>query len=404
MNLSYSKEYDDYREELRAFLATNWPLPDSLGDLQERTAEFHRRAAKAGYIFRHIPTKYGGGEQPLDFLQSEIIKEEFHRAGAPREPEVIGINRVIPVLLQWGTEEQKDFFIPRTMSREFLWSQGYSEPNAGSDLAALRTRAELVGDKWIINGQKVWSSNAHKCQYMNALVRTESAPRHLGISYLLIDLQQPGVEIRRIKQLTGESEFCEVFFNNAQAPVEWVVGGRGNGWAVSRTTLRHERSGFRSVNWLDTILRRIVKLARETIRDGKPAIEERHLRREIARVQARLYAMRYSTYRDLSMEAAGEPSGDYLLTQKLYLTDTIHLVERLTRDLLADDYLLMTPGEGPDGLKGNAKWIYNSFHSLKIAIAGGSSNIQRNVVGERVLGLPRDDAGVGGREASGMNQ
>lgn len=404
MNLSYSKEYDNYREELRAFLAANWPLPDSFGDLRERTAEFHRRAAKAGYIFRHIPAKYGGGEQPLDFLQNEIIKEEFRKAGAPTEPQVIGINRVIPVLLQWGTEEQKDFFIPRTMSREFLWSQGYSEPNAGSDLAALRTRAELVGDKWIINGQKIWSSNAHKCQYMNALVRTEDAPRHLGISYLLIDLNQPGIEIRRIKQITGESEFCEVFFNNAEAPADWVVGVRGNGWAVSRTTLRHERSGFRSVIWLDAIVRRIVKLARETIRDGKPAIEEPHLRREIARVQARLYAMRYSTYRDLSMEAAGEPSGDYLLTQKLYLTDTIHFVDKLTRDLLADDYLLMTPGEGRYGLNGNAKWIYNSFHSLKIAIAGGSSNIQRNVVGERVLGLPRDNAGVGGRETSGVDQ
>lgn len=402
MDLSYSKEYEDYREELRTFLAANWPLPDAIGGFKERVAEFHRRAAKAGYVFRHVPLKYGGGEQAPDFLKSEIIKEEFRRADAPTEPEVIGINRVIPVLLQWGTEAQKDFFIPRTMSREFLWSQGYSEPNAGSDLASIRTRAELVGDKWIISGQKIWSSNAYKCQYMNALVRTEDAPRHLGISYLLIDLHQPGIEIRRIKQITGESEFCEVFFTNAEAPADWVVGGRGNGWAVSRTTLRYERGGFRSVNWLDSILRRIVKLARETIRDGKPAIEEPHLRREIARVQARLYAMRYSAYRDLSMEAAGEHSGDYLLAQKLYLTDTIHFVERLTRDLLGDDYLLMTPGEGPDGLKGNAKWIYNSFHSLKIAIAGGPSNIQRNIVGERVLGLPRDVAGVGGREPASV--
>jgi alkylation response protein AidB-like acyl-CoA dehydrogenase len=215
----------------------------------------------------------------------------------------------------------------------------------------------------------------------------------MGISYLLIDLHQPGIEIRRIKQLTGESEFCEVFFNNAEAPASWLVGERGNGWQVSRTTLRHERSGFNSINWLDTLVRRLVRLAAETPRHGRPALEDPAIRAQIARFQARAYAMRYSAYRDLSMEAAGEPAGNYLLMQKLYLTDTIHAMDRLTRDLLADDFMLSTPGEGDDGRKGNIKWVQNSLHGLKIAIAGGSSNIQRNIIGERVLGLPRDLVG-----------
>jgi alkylation response protein AidB-like acyl-CoA dehydrogenase len=172
-----------------------------------------------------------------------------------------------------------------------------------------------------------------------------------------------------------------------------MVGGRGNGWQVSRTTLRYERSGMGSVNWLETVLRRLVGLARDTIRNGRPALEDPAVRRQIARMQARLFAMRYSAYRDLSMEAAGEHSGDYLLTQKLYLTDTVHALDRFTRDLIADDFMLATPGEGRDGRKGNIKWVQNSLHSLKIAIAGGSSNIQRNIIGERVLGLPRDSVG-----------
>jgi alkylation response protein AidB-like acyl-CoA dehydrogenase len=396
MDLSYSQKYEDYRQRLRAFLAENWPLPESVGDLAARTAEFRRRATAAGYLNRHVPVRYGGSEQPPDFLNSEIIKDELRRVGAPGDITSMGVTRIIPVLMQWGAREQQDYFIPPTMTGEFFWVQGYSEPNAGSDLASLRTRAELVGDRWIINGQKIWSSNAYRAQYMNALVRTEDAPRHLGISYLLIDMNQPGIEVRRIKQITGESEFCEVFFTNAEAPAEWVVGGRGNGWQVSRTTLRYERSGMGSVNWLDSLVRRVVGLARDTIRGGRPALEDPAVRRQIARVQARLYAMRYSAYRDLSMEAAGEHSGDYLLMQKLYLTDTVHALDRLTRDLLADDFLLTTPGEGRDGRKGNIKWVQHSLHSLKIAIAGGSSNIQRNIIGERVLGLPRDSVGPPG--------
>jgi alkylation response protein AidB-like acyl-CoA dehydrogenase len=390
MDLAYSKQYDEYRDTLKAFLAANWPLPEELGTLEERAAEFRRRATAAGYMYKHVPRQYGGSEQAPDFLKSEILKEEFRRTKAPPEPVHMGIDRLIPVLLEHGTEAQKDFFIPGTMSGEYFWAQGYSEPNAGSDLAALRTRAELVGDRWIINGQKIWCSYAYKARFMAALVRTEDAPRHQGISYLLIDLHQPGIQIRRIPQITGESDFCEVFFTNAEAPAEWVVGGRGNGWTVSRTTLRYERSGFGSVHWLDSLFRRLVSLAKETVRDGSAIIEEPGMRRDIARMEARLYAMRYSAYRDLSMEAAGEYSGDYLLMQKLYLSDTVNVMERMARNMIGDDLLLFTPGEGRDGSKSSAKWIQHSFHSLKIAIAGGSSNIQRNIIGERVLGLPRD--------------
>jgi alkylation response protein AidB-like acyl-CoA dehydrogenase len=403
MDLSYSQENEEFRAAVQAFLKANWPLPESLGDSDARKEEFRRRATEAGYMYRAIPKQYGGSEQPLDFLKGEIIREEIKKHGAPTEPVHMGTGRVVPVLLEWGTQEQKDYWIPPTKSGEYQWCQGYSEPNAGSDLASLRTRAELVGDKWIINGQKIWSSGAHKYPFMVALIRTEPediAPRHKGISYFLLDLRQPGVEIRPIKQISGEPEFNEVFFTDAEAPLDAIIGGRGNGWAVSRMLLRYERAAFSGINWADSLIRRLIKTAKETIRDGKPALEEPALRADIARLQARAMAMRYSAYRDMSMEAAGEPAGDYMMLQKLYLTDMVHELDRLTRDLLADDLMMLTPGEGRDGLKGNAKWADASLQSMKIAIGGGSSNIQRNIIGERVLGLPRDGVGVNARSTT----
>jgi len=397
MDLSYSQENENYRREVRAFLTANWPLSDDVGDERVKKAEFRRRATEAGYLFRNIPKRFGGSEQQPDFLKGEIIREEFAKAKAPREPVNQGLGRIIPVLLEHGTEEQKQRWIPPTMRNEIDWCQGYSEPNAGSDLASLRTSARLEGGKWIINGQKIWSSFADRNRYMAALIRTEpqdEAPRHKGISFFLLDLHQKGVEVRPIKQMSGESEFCEVFFNDAEAPENAVIGGRGNGWAVSRTNLRYERAAFSSIHWVDSLIRRLVKTARDTMQDGAPAIEDRGLRVGIARLQARAMAMRYSMYRDMSLEAAGESSGDYTQLQKLYLTELCNEMDRLTRDLLADDYLLVEPGKDKDGLRGNFKWIEHSIQSLKIAIGGGPSNIQRNMIGERVLGLPRDGVGV----------
>jgi alkylation response protein AidB-like acyl-CoA dehydrogenase len=399
MDLSYSRENEAFRQEVRAFLGANWPLADTIGDERAKKAEFRRRATVAGYLFRAIPREYGGSGQEPDFLKGEIIREEFKRAEAPREPVNQGLGRIIPVLLAHGSEEQKQRWIPPTVRNEIDWCQGYSEPNAGSDLASVRTNARLQGGKWIINGQKIWSSFADRNRYMAALIRTEPddvAPRHQGISFFLLDLHQPGVEVRPIKQMTGDSEFCEVFFNDAEAPEDAVIGGRGNGWAVSRTNLRFERAAFSSINWVDSLIRRLVMTASSTVRDGEPMIADKSLRIGIARLQAKAIAMRYSAYRDLSLEAAGEPSGDYTQLQKLYLTDLCNEMDRLTRDLLADDYLLVSPGKGnsEDGLKGNFKWIEHSIQSLKIAIGGGPSNIQRNVIGERVLGLPRDGVGV----------
>ena len=393
MDFSYSDENKAFRREVRAFVGDAWGVVDRRATPAEE-AEFRARATAAGYLYRGIPKHYCGSEQDADLLKSEIIREEFRRAGAPVERNDRAITRLVPTLLQWGSDWQKDFFIPRTITGEILWAQGYSEPNAGNDLASLRTRAELVDGQWIINGQKIWSSRAHLARYMYMLVRTEAAPRHEGISYLLVDLDQPGIEIRQIKQINGDAEFCEVFFTDAVTPADWIVGERGRGWAVSRTTLKYERSGIHSVNWADSILKRMVRLAGETEREGGRALDEPELRKQLAALQARVAAMRYSAYRAMSMEAAGEDPGSFPLMMKLYLTNILHDMVAIARDLLGDDYLLATPGR-EDGRQASAKWIAHAVDTLKVAIAGGSSNIQLNIIGERGLGLPRDGVGVG---------
>jgi alkylation response protein AidB-like acyl-CoA dehydrogenase len=393
MDLAYSAENDEFAMEIRQFLAENWPVPGDADD-EEKVRSFRSRATQAGYVYPTVPQEYGGAGLDGDLLKNEIVREEFRRVGAPREIADRSVARLIPTLLQWGTEWQKQHFIPKTLEQQITWSQGYSEPNAGSDLAALRTRAELVAGRWVINGSKIWSSNADRSTHMHALVRTETeAHRHLGLSYMFIELDQPGIEIRRITDLTGAASFCEVFFTDAVAPENYLVGGRGNGWAVSRTVLRYERNSMRSVEWLETVVRRLIRLAAETTRDGGPAIREPAVRASLARIQARLLSMKYSTYRDLSMEAAGENPGGFRVMMKLYLTVTQHQIVELARDLLGDDYLLRHPGTDLDGRRGNAKWVQHAMDTLKIAIAGGSSNIQRNIIGERILGLPRDPVG-----------
>jgi alkylation response protein AidB-like acyl-CoA dehydrogenase len=393
VDLAYSSVYREYVEEVREFLRANWPVP---GDPKEadKTREFRCRATRAGHLYRTLPPQYGGAGLPGDLLKSEIVREEFRKVGAPREIVDRSVARLIPTLLQWGTEWQKQHFIPPTLGQEMTWCQGYSEPNAGSDLASLRTLARPTDGVWLINGSKIWSSNADRVTHMHALVRTEPEKhRHLGISYLFVELHQPGVEIRPIKDITGATSFCEVFFTDAVSPDEYLIGGRGNGWAVSRTVLRYERNSMRSVEWLETVVRRLARLAAETTRDGGPAIREPAVRSTLARIDARLYSMRYSTYRDLSMEAVGEDSGGFRLMMKLYLTITQEEIVELARNLLGDDNLLRDPGSGEDGRPGSAKWVQHAMDTLKIAIAGGSSNIQRNIIGERVLGLPRDPIG-----------
>ena len=397
MDLAYGPEYEAYRAQVRAFLAAHWPPKDG-ADRRKAEAHFRKAAVDAGYLYRAVPKAYGGSEQPVDVLKGQVIRDEFAQARAPGEIPGIGTMMVVPTLLQCGTQAQKERFVAKTLTGEYRWAQGYSEPNAGSDLASLKTRAALVEGRWVINGQKIWSTLAQHAHYMFLLARTEpDAPtKHAGLSYLLLDLKQPGVTIRPLKQITGGSEFCEVFFDDASTPAEWIVGERGDGWRVSKATLSHERSAIGGAATSVTLFEKLVELARTSTYQGQPALQHPIVRDRLAALAGFVESHRYSSYRQLSMDVHGQDPGPVALMSKLVNTQIGHEVARIAKELLGDALLLAPPAEGAKGA-GAEKWNNQFFGSLGVAIAGGTSNIQRNVIAERGYGLPRDPAQGGER-------
>ena len=388
MDLSYGAEYEVFREEVREFLAFHW----SIDDRRDRQAvrAFRQAATEAGYLFRSFPTCYGGSEQPADVLKAQVVLEEFGHSRAPMEPGGNGVRMLAPTLLECGADWQKERFIPPTLRGDIDWAQGYSEPGAGSDLASVRTRSELVDDEWVINGQKTWTSNAQHCRYMFALVRTEpQAPKHQGISYLLIDLEQPGVTIRPLKMVTGESGFNEVFLKDVKTPADWIVGERGKGWEVSRSTLKHERIGISGFETYQQQFEKLLALAQSSMRNGVPAIEDPLLQERFAEIDGYLVAHKYSTYCQLSMNLAGRDPGPVTYMNKLVVTNIGHKIAALALELMGDASLLQPVFE-PGRRVGSERWLNQFFGSLGVAIAGGTSNIQRNIIAERGYGLPRD--------------
>ncbi len=272
MDLSYGSEYEEFRSEVRAFLGENWPPRGDEVELprDEAKARFRDRATAAGYLNRAIPKRYGGSEQPPDEIRASIIREEFSTVRAPGDVRGIGTMMLVPTLLEKGEEWQKEKFVPATVRGDIAWCQGYSEPGSGSDLASIQTAAVLDGDDFVINGQKIWTSNALHADWMFGLFRTEpDASKHAGISYLIVDMKAPGIDVRPLRQLTGGSEFNEVFFDDVRTPVENIIGERGQGWAVSRATLKHERNLIGSIalissprTWADNMRRFVVSAAR----------------------------------------------------------------------------------------------------------------------------------------------
>ena len=406
MNLDYSPEHQRFQQEVRAFLAGHWKL--RRGDLptQEQRVEFRTRAIEAGYLYRAIPKMYGGSEQPADPIRGHIIREEFNRVRAPREIEGNGVTRIVPTLLAHGTDWQKAKFIPPAIRGEHIWCQGYSEPNAGSDLASLRTRGELVDGQWVVNGQKIWTSRAHIAQYMFALVRTErEAKKHAGISYLLLDMKQPGIEVRRLRQMNGGASFNEVYFTDARTPADWIVGERGQGWAVSRTTLKFERNQLGGPEQSMNLFQKILGVARRTERNGRPAIQDPEVRQWLAALQGFVESNYWTGFHQFTRDAKGEPDGLHGLMSKFVHMHTIGLeAARIVQDLIGEDALLLASEVAHSGSEdfdaeavkarakaGNERWVNYILGSLAQTMGGGTSNIQRNIIAERGLGLPRDD-------------
>ncbi|NIY64214.1 acyl-CoA dehydrogenase family protein [Streptomyces malaysiensis] len=389
MDLRFSEEDEAFRAEVRAWLADNltgeFANARGLGGPGREHEAFplrlawERRLGEAGWTCLGWPREHGGRGASL--ARQVIFHEEYVRADAPVRVGHIGEGLIGPTLIDLGTEEQKDRFLPPILRGEELWCQGYSEPDAGSDLAGVRTRARLDGDEWVIDGQKVWTSLAHEADWCFVLARTDPATtRHAGLSYLLVPMRQPGVEIRPIVQITGTSEFNEVFFDGARTPRENVVGAVGDGWRVAMATLAYERGastlgqqlGFRQE------FDRVAAIAREN-----GAIDDPVLRDRLVRSWIELEIMRLNALRTMTSLGDGEP-GPEVSFAKLYWSTWHREFGELAMDVLGIDGLL---AEGPPYDLSFAQRVF--LFSRADTIYAGSSEIQRNIIAERTLGLPR---------------
>jgi alkylation response protein AidB-like acyl-CoA dehydrogenase len=301
----------------------------------------------------------------------------------------IGMMMLVPVLLEVGTEAQKERFVAKTRSGDSKWAQGYSEPGSGSDLASLRSRAELVGDEWLINGHKIWTTRAHEANFMFALLRTEpAAAKHAGLSYILLDMRQPGITVRPILQINGGREFSEVFLENVRTPADWIVGERGKGWTVSRVNLKHERASIGSSARTLPVFEKLVRLAKEVQYNGAPAIKDPLIRSRLAAIEGYVQAQRWSGFYQLTWAARGETAGVLGFTNKITTTNIGQELASIATDVIGPSALNMPSGETE---RGPERWINQILGSIALSIAGGTSNIQRNIIAEQGLGLPRDD-------------
>jgi alkylation response protein AidB-like acyl-CoA dehydrogenase len=397
MDLEYGEEYEAFRESVRAFLK-GWPLRGDEARLpvDEQESIFRKRGIEAGFVYRGIPTEYGGSGQPVDALEDQIIVEEFYKARAPRDLASQGAGMLAPTLIEFGTEEQKRRYVPAALTGEENWCQGYSEPGSGSDLASLQCRARLDGDEWVLSGQKIWTSSAQRAHMMFGLFRTDpGAKKHEGISYLLVPMATPGIEVRPLREMSGGYEFNEVFFTDARIPAGNIVGRRGQGWQVSRATLVHERNLIGNPFMMREAFNDLVALARSKQRNGRPAIEDPSIRQRIAEIEGYVRTNETSNMRQLTAARRGELSkvDRPMLMNKIFSTDTTQRIMKCAYDLLGADGVLAPLDEELDTwgrTTTETGWVLQYMFSLGPAIAGGASNIQLNIIGERGYGLPRD--------------
>ena len=395
MDLSYGPEYEAFREEVRAFLATHGAdAPRSAALRSEETLAWQRKLIEHGYTARTIPKEYGGAGLEPDILKSRIIAEEFALARVSPGLGGQGISMLVPTLLELGTEEQRRQFIPPTIRGEMIWCQGYSEPGAGSDLAAVKTRGELDGDEWVVNGQKIWTSTAQLADWIFCLVRTEpDAPKHEGISFLLFEMNTPGIEVRPLVDMTGAANFNEVFFTDVRLPKHQMVGQRGEGWRVANSILGNERDSLGNPNATMTRFHALTALMQEETMDGRRLIDDPILLDRLMQVQGKVLAMSYNDLRVLSAkvnQVQGGGANDTRLARalvKLEGTELRHELEGLAIDVLGE--LGIAYGDNPL-LRDGGSWQSQYMYFLGLIIGGGTSQIQKNIISERVLGMPKE--------------
>jgi alkylation response protein AidB-like acyl-CoA dehydrogenase len=378
MDLRDTPEEAQFRSELRAWLDANLPedKKGSRGGAQRFEdpfmREWSRKLHHAGYAGLTWPKEYGGAGAPYSF--QAIFYEEMAAAQAPPHVGVIGLGMAGPTIIAHGSEEQKARYLQPLLAAEEIWCQGFSEPDAGSDLAAARTRAERKGEVYVVNGQKVWSSFAHIADFCILVTQSDpEAPRYRNLTYLIVDMHAPGVEVRPLRQITGEAEFNEIFFSDVEVPVANRLGEEGEGWNVAMTTLLHERGtlGFALTASFDAGVNRLLDTARDT--------DDTSLRERVATEWIELQALRYTNYRALgTYQRTGIP-GPEGSGVKLRWSEANQRMTKLAREL-----------QGPEGiLVGDGWWHHQQLRSRGNTIEAGTSEVLRNIVAERVLGLPK---------------
>ena len=385
MNFEYPPEAERFRAEFRSWLATNldpevvgatlsdWERPEVL----ERMRAWNRSLADAGYAALAWPQEYGG--RGAGIMEQVVLAEEMHRAGAPGTLNPIGISNIAPAIMEHGTEEQKRRFLPAMLRGDEIWCQGFSEPDAGSDLASLQARAVLDGDDFVVNGQKVWNTLGNLADWCELLVRTDpDVPKHKGISCLLVDMRLPGVEVRPLVTITGEREFNEIFFTDVRVPRTALLGPMNAGWRVAMTTLTYERGGVASLHLgVRKKIGELLDLARETEVDGRRASEDPVLRQSLARLYLEGEYLKLLSDRAVSAAIHGREAGPETSLAKLVWSECESHVAEVAGQLL-----------GPAANTG--RWGRERVYVRALSIAGGTTQVNKNILAQRVLGLPRE--------------
>lgn len=387
MDFKLTPEEEAFRAEVRAFLDENLPPGTSTLD-PKFLAEWNRKVRAKRWVGFAWPKEVGGGGGTI--MQQVILKEEMAKRRAPSLGNCfMGLAWVGPSIIAYGTEAQKKRFIPDILGSKYQWCTGYSEPGAGSDLAALQCRAVREGDHYVVNGQKIWTSIAMWSKWMILLVRTDPSAtvKHDGITCLLVEMSSPGITVRPIQNMSGSTMFSEIFFDDVRVPVENRLGDEGEGWKVTITALANERSGIAEVEGLKRTLESVNALARKSTRDGRPALDDASVRRRLARAATRIEAMRLNGMRFLTKQLRGEPLGSETSINKLHRAELEIELGEIALDLEGSAGPL-APGspDAPDG----GRWQRFALGWPEVVIGGGTPNIQRNIIAERILGLPHD--------------
>jgi alkylation response protein AidB-like acyl-CoA dehydrogenase len=390
MDLDFTKEQVEFRERVRAWLTEHKPRerrPRDDAGIREYDLAWQRTQWEGGWAGIAWPTEYGGGG--LTLLQQLIWYEEYAAQGLPGiDACFVGLNHAGPTLMLRGNEEQKSYHLPRILKGEVIWCQGFSEPEAGSDLASLRTKAVIDGDHLVVTGQKIWTSSAACADFQELLVRTDNTgSKHDGITWVICDMHAPGIDVRPIRTMEGGAEFCEVFYDEVRIPLSNVVGEVDQGWSVAMSTLSFERGTAFTANQvrLAKVVEDLIDFARDHVGpDGRrPAIADDEIARRLARARASVASLRAMTYVGICHTMKSDTPGPRGSMLKLYYADLCKEIAALGMDIV-----------GADGLRDSSRWASqgwsgNYFYSFSQSIGGGTSEIQRNIIGERILGLPR---------------